>query len=164
MLGDEERNFFRNVSTPEDAGCRFLRNFSQTIQSITIQNTVVTKYSPPFCRSIIVISRFTVPMWLHFPYTQLSHSNAQCWEEVISSPGMWHHKSDINLTTFLMTWCLLDRASLWQLKNKKPTRCHLLFYCTSYRLNMFRALLFPSSGAQDCDVDYHIGRFVLGLL
>ena len=25
--------------------------------------------------------------------------------------------------------------------------CHLLFYCTSYRLNMFRALLRPSSGA-----------------
>ena len=29
---------------------------------------------------------------------------------------------------------------------------------------MFRALLFPSSGARDCNVDYHIGRFVLGLL
>ena len=28
----------------------------------------------------------------------------------------------------------------------KPTRCHLLFYCTSYRLNMFWALLCPSSG------------------
>jgi len=32
------------------------------------------------------------------------------------------------------------------------------------RLNMFRALLCPSSGARECDVDYHIGRFVLGLL
>ena len=32
---------------------------------------------------------------------------------------------------------------------KEPTRCHLLFYCTSYRLNMFRALLCPSSGAHD---------------
>jgi len=29
------------------------------------------------------------------------------------------------------------------LKNKKPTRCHLLFYCFSYTLNMFRALLCP---------------------
>ena len=29
---------------------------------------------------------------------------------------------------------------------------------------MFRALLCPSSGAHDYDVDYHIGRFVLGLL
>ena len=29
---------------------------------------------------------------------------------------------------------------------------------------MFRALLCPSSGARDYDVDYHIGRIVLGLL
>jgi len=29
---------------------------------------------------------------------------------------------------------------------------------------MFRALLSPSSGARDNYVDYHIGRFVLGLL
>ena len=29
---------------------------------------------------------------------------------------------------------------------------------------MFPALLCPSSGARDCNVDYHIGRFVLGLL
>ena len=29
---------------------------------------------------------------------------------------------------------------------------------------MFRTLLCPSSGALDCDVDYHIGRIVLGLL
>jgi len=24
-------------------------------------------------------------------------------------------------------WCLVDRTSLWQLKNKKPARCHLLY-------------------------------------
>jgi len=29
---------------------------------------------------------------------------------------------------------------------------------------MFRATQVPSSGARDSDVDYHIGRFVLGLL
>jgi len=29
---------------------------------------------------------------------------------------------------------------------------------------MFRALLCPSSGARDYDVDYHIGLIVLGLL
>jgi len=47
---------------------------------------------------------------------------------------------------------------------KKPTRCHLLFYCTSYGLNMFQALLCPSSGARDYDVVYHIGLVVIGLL
>jgi len=46
-------------------------------------------------------------------------------------------------------------------EEEKPTRRHLLFYCTSYRLNMFRALLCPSSGARDYDVDYHIVRFIL---
>jgi hypothetical protein len=45
-----------------------------------------------------------------------------------------------------------------------PTRCHVLFYSNSYRLDKFRALLCPSSGARDYDVVYHIGRFVLGLL
>ena len=29
---------------------------------------------------------------------------------------------------------------------------------------MFRALVCTSSGARDYDVDYHIGRFVLGFL
>jgi len=29
---------------------------------------------------------------------------------------------------------------------------------------MFRALLCPSSGARDFDVDHHIGRLILGLL
>ena len=38
------------------------------------------------------------------------------------------------------------------------------FIVTSYRLNMFQALLCPSSGARDYDADYHVGRFVLGLL
>ena len=50
----------------------------------------------------------------------------------------------------------------WRMK--KPTSCHLIFYCTSYRLNMFRALLCPLSGARDYDVVYHIGRVVFGLL
>ena len=49
--------------------------------------------------------------------------------------------------------CLLDRASLWWLKNKRPTWCHLLFYFTSYVLNMFRTLIYPSSGACDYSVE-----------
>jgi len=47
---------------------------------------------------------------------------------------------------------------------KKPNICHLIFYCTSYRLNMFQALLCPSSGARDYNFVYHIGRVVLDLL
>ena len=37
-----------------------------------------------------------------------------------------------------------------ELKNKRPTRCHLLFYFTSYVLNVFRTLICPSSRACDC--------------
>ena len=36
------------------------------------------------------------------------------------------------------------------LKNERPTWCHLLFYFTFYLLNMFRTLIYPSSGACDC--------------
>ena len=39
------------------------------------------------------------------------------------------------------------------LKNKRPTWCHLLFYFTSYVLNMFRTLIYPSSGACDYSVE-----------
>ena len=34
--------------------------------------------------------------------------------------------------------------------NEKPTWCHLLFYFTYFVLNMFRTLIYPSSGACDC--------------
>ena len=40
-----------------------------------------------------------------------------------------------------------------QLKNKRPASCHLLFYFTSYVLNMFRTLIYPSSGACDYSVE-----------
>ena len=60
--------------------------------------------------------------------------------------------------------CLLDHALLWQLKNKRPTWCHLLFYFTSYVLNMFRTSIYPSSGACDYSVEYHVSHIVFGLM
>jgi len=75
------------------------------------------------------------------------------------------HKSAAGLKLFcevlkvlFLTWTYVCHN--WRIK---PTRCYLLFYCTSYRLKMFWALLCPS-GARDYVVDYHIVRFVLGLL
>jgi hypothetical protein len=64
--------------------------------------------------------------------------------------------------TKCLNWIMIPSSTLPTWRIKKPTRCHLIFYCTSYRLNMFQALLCPSSGACDYDVDYHIGRVVLG--
>ena len=45
-------------------------------------------------------------------------------------------------------WLTVHRSSMW---NKKPTRCHLdLYLFLLYKLlNMFRATLCPSSGADD---------------
>ena len=46
--------------------------------------------------------------------------------------------------------CDFDRASSLIYGNKMPTRCNRGFYCSSYcLLNMFRAPLCPSSGAQE---------------
>ena len=48
--------------------------------------------------------------------------------------------------------CMCNTQKL--LKNEIPTLCHLLFYFTSYVLNMFRTLLiYPSLGACDCVVE-----------
>ena len=47
-------------------------------------------------------------------------------------------------------WCDFDRASSLICGNKMPTRCNRGLYCRSYcLLNMFRASLCPSSGAQE---------------
>ena len=63
---------------------------------------------------------------------------------------------------FIVAWkaCLwvvrLTRTSqiyLCQLKNERPTWCHLLFYFTSYVLNVFRTLIYPSSGTCDSVVE-----------
>ena len=47
-------------------------------------------------------------------------------------------------------WYGFDRTSSLICGNKMPTRCNRGFYCRSYcSLNMFRAPLCPSSGAQE---------------
>ena len=51
------------------------------------------------------------------------------------------------------TWSRTISGHYFKLKNKRPTWCHLLFYFTSYVLNMFRTLICPSSGACDCAVE-----------
>ena len=51
------------------------------------------------------------------------------------------------------------------MKNKRPTWCHFLFYFTSYVLNMFRTLIYLSSGACDCAVELpHRSVWVVSVL
>ena len=63
-------------------------------------------------------------------------------------------------TSFLIS-CDFDRASSLICGNKMPTRCNRGFYCRSYcLLNMLRASLCPSSGAQE----YYTVVAVCGIL
>jgi len=57
-----------------------------------------------------------------------------------------------NLFSYESYNCLRNVLQCRRTEEQQPTRCYLLFYCTSYRLNMFRALLCPSPGARDYNV------------
>jgi hypothetical protein len=46
-------------------------------------------------------------------------------------------------------WWVTDHSSSIICRRKKPTRCYTVVYWTCNLLNMFRALLCPSSGAWD---------------
>ena len=52
----------------------------------------------------------------------------------------------------------LNTASV--LTNEKPTWYHLLVYFTYYALNMFRTLIYPSSGACNCVDEQHSRRLL----
>ena len=55
-----------------------------------------------------------------------------------------------NFNKAVWIWCDFDRASSLICGNKMPTRFNRGFYCRSYcLLNMIRASLCPSSGAQE---------------
>jgi len=47
----------------------------------------------------------------------------------------WSRVCVFGMSTRLGVQCLLDRASLQELTNDRPTWCHLLFYFTYYVLN-----------------------------
>jgi len=77
------------------------------------------------------------------------------WRLLADLNGLVHFAERRNLVSALVpSHFKLSLIDNWRIK--KPTRCHMIFYCTSYRLNMFWALLCPSSGAHDYDVVYHI--------
>jgi len=66
------------------------------------------------------------------------------------------HKGNVEMKfhTFDL-WLTMHHSSMW---NKKPTRCHLVLYLfLLYKLlNMFRAILCPSSRADDLVVFFHV--------
>ena len=73
-----------------------------------------------------------------------------CCEFFVLDNELYKMHSTFIKTTFLKfdVWLTVHRSSMW---SKKPTRCHLVLYLfLPYKLlNMFRATLCPSSGAND---------------
>ena len=63
-----------------------------------------------------------------------------------------NHSAEVRVLTLHIS-CSVTLELIFFLKNKIPTWCHLLFYFTSYVRNMFRTLIYPSSGACDCAVE-----------
>ena len=101
--------------------------------------------------------------WLHFNKS-IAYSQSELSQKYgTMSRGLqnnWHLKSDnYSYVTKLFTWTYLYTLKFILLQNfkmhiisgnKMPTRCNRGFYCRSYcLLNMFRAPLWPSSGAQE---------------
>ena len=73
------------------------------------------------------------------------------WLQPVSWAWFVEVKFHVSLILLISHTCMLPTKHL--LKNKRPTWCHLLFYFTSYVLNMFWTLIYPSSGACDWVVE-----------
>ena len=91
----------------------------------------------------------TDPIWRWILWFRRS---MMVWEVHWIPQQFWY--GNIMLTTNkidnVQIWCDFDRASSLICGNKMPTWCNRGFYCRSYcLLNMFRAPLYPSSGAQE---------------
>ena len=85
-----------------------------------------------------------VPKVIYLIYRLAEHSYTSS-----ALPETSHHPvhQQISITS---TALRKKMQTSWRLTNKRPTWCHLLFYFTYYALNMFRTLIYPSSGACDC--------------
>ena len=80
------------------------------------------------------------------------HHRCLCGKTLLPAHAAWGGSCGIVFfLTVAIIWCGFDRASSLICGNKMATRCNRGFYCRSYcLLNMFRAPLCPSSGAQEC--------------
>ena len=97
----------------------------------------------------------TVYLLLAHPVCNKNQQNAHCLHLcfnfiIVSSTCFKHPSVHPQEDLYVQIWCDFDRASSLICGNKMPTRCNRGFYCRSYcLLNMFRASLCPSAGAQE---------------
>ena len=97
-------------------------------------NTVAYTFTA-WCRLVVITSNGVACC-----FRQLLGSEAAC-----SSESTHYHNSESYV------YWTVHHCDSWRIK--RPTWCHLLFYFTSYVLNMFRTLIYPSSGACDYSVE-----------
>ena len=82
-------------------------------------------------------------LYVFLPYTVWHFSL------LIVSFGLYAVKFCHDSNHSCLNWRVFVRASLRVRREEKPTRCHWMVSCTYNMLNMFGALLCPSSGAWD---------------
>ena len=75
---------------------------------------------------------------------------------------VWMRNVTVTTTPYFDVCWTVHHCDNWRIKNQIDATYYSIVLLI--RLNMFRASLCPSSGARDYNVDYHVGRFVLGLL
>ena len=79
------------------------------------------------------------------------------WTDPLPKESCWIYNTclcSMDRASYNMAIIIQQVATEYNLKNKRPTWCHLLFYFTSYVLNVFRTLIYPSSGA--CDYSFEL--------
>ena len=100
------------------------------------------------------VNKFLSMVWSLFWLWYLkSHLCFATWVTTLMESGKIQSQLGFVLCLALLhagIWCDFDRASSLICGNKMPTRCNRSFYYRYYcLLNMFRASLCPSSGAQE---------------
>jgi len=152
---------------PDDPTRPSCREFQTTQPTIHLPSSYgLTNPTSFFCILLLKDTAVSVATSASDSRMRLSEGTSMC---MINSSKPGHSLQDCRLSQLYCLEIPIFSVNLMfigpcNIVITEEYKSHLLHYCTSYRLNMFRALLCPSAGARDYDVDYHIGRFVLGLL
>ena len=130
----------------------YVLTFLQNSDRVSLSTRISEK---PRCSVVIFIAAATFPhcgdkkCLLNFGLSPVfDASTSALWLYVLREFGLDHFKNVAN-KVFTRT----KKKGIVYLKNKRPTWCHLLFYFTSYVLNMFRTLIYPSSETCDYSVE-----------
>jgi len=87
-----------------------------------------------FCSAALFVGKDLIhDLWSKKRHNSLCYSGSSCRET-----ECWWLLQNVRIYIYIYIY-------IYILQNKRPNWCHLLFYFTSYVLNMFRTLIYPSS-------------------